>query len=343
MMARAVVCLIVASLMTFPAQAQITSSEWSDYSNHFLSADGRIIDDGNGGISHSEGQGYGLLLAFLAGNKPDFARIWSFTQRELMIRDDHLAAWKWDPDETPRIVDVNNASDGDILIAYALGLAGREWNETRFTRSAELIAHALGSSAVFAHHGEALLLPGFQGFDAGSRPDGPVVNPSYWIFEAIPILAELAPETDWQRLSQSGKKLIGDAAFGKSRLPTDWISMAEAPRPAEGFPTEFGYNSLRIPLYLMRQMDGNLELLRRLRDGMTGPRGELTLINLATDKVISELEDPGYRIISAMATCVLDGTEIPEDLRVFEPTLYYPSTLHLLALSHLREDRPQCL
>ncbi len=45
-------------------------------------------------------------------------------------------AWKWDPKADPHIVDVNNASDGDILIAYALGLAGKAWGEPRYTEAA---------------------------------------------------------------------------------------------------------------------------------------------------------------------------------------------------------------
>ena len=335
---------LVSGAMVSGAQAQITASEWADYSSRFVSDEGRVIDDGNGGISHSEGQGYGLLLAFLAGNKPDFARIWSFTQRELMIRDDHLAAWKWDPNETPKITDVNNASDGDILIAYALALAGKDWDEPRFTQSARSIADALGASALFSYEGETLLLPGVHGFGADDHPDWPVVNPSYWIFEAVPVLAGLAPDIQWKRLSASGNALISKASFGKNHLPADWVSVAgTTPRPAEGFPVEFGYNSVRIPLYLMRSMDSDMSLLRRLRDGMTGPQGAVTLIDLTTDQVTAELDDPGYRLISALATCVLDGTRIPQDLRVFAPTLYYPATLQLLALAHIRKDRPECL
>ena len=53
-----------------------------------------------------------------------FETIFTFTRVELLIRDDGLAAWRWDPAATPRVTDINNATDGDILIAYALGLAG---------------------------------------------------------------------------------------------------------------------------------------------------------------------------------------------------------------------------
>ncbi len=105
----------------------------------------------------------------------------------------------------------------------------------------------------------------------------------------------------------------------------------------------FGYNAIRIPLYLMRALENDAELLRRLRDGMTGPNGEITLIDAVNGKIAAQLDDPGYRIISALASCVVDRVKIPEELRSFRPTVYYPSTLQLLALSHIREDRPECL
>lgn len=335
--------ILAAGMAPSLADAKITSDEWSAYTDRFVSQEGRVIDDGNGGISHSEGQGYGLLLAYLAGNRADFERIWSFTERELLLRDDNLAAWKWEPWATPHITDLNNAADGDILIAYALALAGAAWHDQRFTRNARTIARALGRTSVFEHQGELLLLPGVGGFGPKARRDGPVVNPSYWVFEAFPVLARIAPETDWMRLSESGKRLIRKTQIGERRLPAEWVSLANAPKSANGFPAMFGYNAIRIPLYLMRALENDAELLRRLRDGMTGPDGEITLIDAVNGKIAAQLDDPGYRIISALASCVVDRVKIPEELRNFRPTVYYPSTLQLLALSHIREDRPECL
>ncbi|MEK1875668.1 MAG: glycosyl hydrolase family 8, partial [Rhizobium altiplani] len=118
-----------------PAQARgpgISPEAWGAYKAKFLDASGRIVDDGNGNISHSEGQGYGLLLAYLANNPADFEQIWYFTRTELLLRDDGLAAWRWDPAVTPHVTDSNNASDGDLLIAYALALAGSAWNKTDY-------------------------------------------------------------------------------------------------------------------------------------------------------------------------------------------------------------------
>ena len=96
------------------AQPPIQTAEWALYKSRFLDSSGRIVDNANGNISHSEGQGYGLLLSYLANSPADFEQIWYFTQTQLLLRNDGLAAWKWDPDEDPHVTDTNNATDGDI-------------------------------------------------------------------------------------------------------------------------------------------------------------------------------------------------------------------------------------
>ena len=88
--------------MAVRAGSGITPEAWQAYKGKFLDPGGRIIDDANGNISHSEGQGYGLLLAVLAGNSADFELIWSFTRTELLLRSDGLAAWKWNPATKPQ-------------------------------------------------------------------------------------------------------------------------------------------------------------------------------------------------------------------------------------------------
>ncbi|MGE6786090.1 glycosyl hydrolase family 8 [Ensifer adhaerens] len=339
---------LLALLMPMAAWADeqggsVNASEWDQYKARFLDSGGRIIDDANGNVSHSEGQGYGLLLAVLAENPADFALIWSFTRRELLLRDDGLAAWKWSPAETPHIIDINNATDGDILIAYALVLAGERWKREDYSQAASRIAKAILDNTLLDHGGRTLLLPGVSGFGATDRPDGPVVNPSYWIFEAFPALDRVAPSPRWKKLSDDGLALLNAAQSGPRKLPADWVSLRTMPKPAQGFPAEFGYNALRIPLYLVRADMGGRELMARLREGMKGDDDALVLSDVSTGTVRASLTDPGYRFVNHILACVLDRVPIPDSVKVFSPTQYYPSTLHLLGLSYVREKRPECL
>ena len=318
----------------------IAAADWSAYRDRFVMADGRVADDANGGISHSEGQGYGLLLAYSAGDRGAFERIFDFTRNQLLIRDDGLAAWKWDPDANPHIVDVNNASDGDILIAYALGLAGKAWGEPRYSEAAAKLATAIGTNLLAEANGRVVLKPGVRGFAPPDRPDGTiVVNPSYWVFEAFPVLKELAPDFAWDALASSGAEIVAAARFGDAGLPADWVTItAKGLEPAEGFPAVFGYNAIRIPLYLLRAGIGGAFL-----DPFANRRslGDPAVVELTSGKDADRLTDPGYRMIDALVACNR-GTPVPEDLLHFAPTAYYPSTLHLLGLSYLAARGGKC-
>jgi endoglucanase len=328
-----------------PAKAagMIRPADWDAYKAKFVDPSGRVVDDGNGGISHSEGQGYGLLLAFLADNRADFEQIWSFTRTELLLRDDGLAAWKWDPNAQPRVTDLNNASDGDILIAYALARAGAAWNREDLTEAASTIADAVGKEAVAEQQGRKLLMPAAAGFGPDDRKDGPVVNLSYWVFEAFPELARIAPDTDWKRIADDGRALIERARFSPRKLPPDWLSLKTRPRPADGFAEEFGYNALRIPLYLVRAGTDDPALLTALAAGMQGSDGNVHIVDLDTGADKTALAEAGYRAIPALVACVVDGKKMPADIATFKPSVYYPSTLHLLALAFAADKHPEYL
>ncbi len=323
--------------------ASINQADWSAYKAAFLDPTGRIVDTANNNISHSEGQGYGMWLAVLADNPADFELIWSFTKTELLVRDDGLAAWKWDPQTDPHISDVNNATDGDILIAYALALASKQWGRTDYQQTAQTMAQTIVSTAVVKRGGRTLLLPGTVGFGEADRPDGPVVNPSYFVFEAFPVLNELAPSPLWEALSKDGLAQIAAYSFGPRKLPADWVSVKTKPRPADGFPQEFGYNSIRIPLYLVRAGLGDEKLLDRLATGIVIDGGNMATFDLRTGATKDILSDPGYRIIPALLACLVKKTPLPDDVRRFSSTLYYPSTLHLLGLSFATQTHQECL
>ncbi|WP_337266562.1 glycosyl hydrolase family 8 [Oryzifoliimicrobium ureilyticus] len=328
---------------TAGAAGSVDPQFWAAYKEKFLDPSGRIIDNGNGNISHSEGQGYGLLLAYLADSPSDFEQIWYFTRTELLLRDDGLAVWKWDPSETPHVKDSNNATDGDLLIAYALALAGSSWSRNDYLAVAQKMAKSILSETVVTVGGRTLLLPGTQGFTSSDRKDGPVVNLSYWIYEALPVMKALAPSDSWDKLAADGLDLTDDAQFGPRKLPPEWLSVVRVPAPATGFDVEFGYNAIRIPLYLIRGGVTDAALLERLRTAMIAGDGTPAIFDLMSGKVKEPLPDPGYQIVGDLLACVLHKTKLSDSVRRFAPAYYYPSTLQLLGLSYAMERHPECL
>ena len=103
-----------------PATAQAPfAADWVAFQRRFVAPEGRIVDSGNRNISHSEGQGYGLLGALRANDQMSFDLILNWTLANLRRSTDALFAWRWDPSSSPNVTDLNNASDGDIFIAWA--------------------------------------------------------------------------------------------------------------------------------------------------------------------------------------------------------------------------------
>jgi endoglucanase len=157
-------------------------------------------------------------------------------------------------------------------------------------------------------------------------------------------MAALAPAGQWSELAADGGKLIAASAkIGPAMLPPDWVSLKSRPAPADGFPQEFGYNAFRIPLYLLRAGSRDRSLLEPFQQNMADEEGRVRIVDIKSGTTRQTLDDAGYRIIPALVGCVLDRTKLADDLKRFQPTDYYPSTLHLLALSFARRGHPECL
>ena len=318
---------------------------WRNYKARFVTGSGRVVDTANGLISHSEGQGYGMLLAVAANDRLAFERIWGWTRANLMVRDDQLVAWRWEPGQRPAVSDMNNASDGDILIAWALAEAAELWADAAHRAAGRRIAVEIGRKLVLFKTGEgAVLLPGVAGFSAQERSDGPVVNLSYYVFPAFARLGVVAPEIDWAGLARTGLDQLRAARFGPAELPTDWISLREgAPRPADGFPAQFSYNAIRIPLYLAFAGLGEWEHYRPFH-AWAAERRSLSTVDVKSGRQVERLDERGYASLAALLACATDRTPIPSELRAAsESDHYYPATLHLLALAAVNLRYQSCV
>jgi endoglucanase len=318
---------------------------WTAWKARFLTPDGRVVDDANAGVSHSEGQGYGMLLAVAADDRDAFRALWSWTRANLFQRKDDLAAWRWQPGPAPHVRDPNNATDGDLLLAWALAEAGRAWDDVAATTAARRIARAVFAETVIPTRLGPTLLPGAAGFRAADRRDGPVVNPSYWVFPAFPRLAELTPDLDWSGLASAGDKLLVEARFGPAALPAEWVSLAGPARPADGFPATFGYNAVRVPLYLAWAEGGRRDRLAPFMARWSGPAEAspaMAVVDLAAGRDIEPFADLGYRAVAAVVACALEGRRFPDALRGTDVDRYYPTTLRALALVAVNTRHPTC-
>ncbi|WP_210495975.1 glycosyl hydrolase family 8 [Microvirga antarctica] len=319
------------------------ATAWDNYKRQFVRS-GRVIDDVNK-ISHSEGQGYAMLIATKASDRAAFDEIWNWTRKELYIDPSDLAAWQWKDKSTPNVTDRNNATDGDILIAWALLEAGEKWHSPDYVDAARKIASAIGRSVVAEGSGGAVLLPGRTGFTAKDQPDGMVLNLSYWVFPAFERLKGISPEIDWNSIQSTGLRLIRESRFGPTRLPSEWIAVDSGkPAPAQAFPSRFSYNAIRIPLYLAWSTVNQRDLLRPFA-GLWNDTLNLGPfeVELPSGAALDAFGGNGFKAVVATAKCAVDRKKLPAALQKIEQGSYYSTTLHILSLIALQERYPECL
>ena len=198
---------------------------WAAWKLAHLDGTGRVIDRMQQDSSHSEGQAYGMLLAATMGDRPAFDRIEAWTKVNLAIRADHLTAWRWLPEASERVPDMNNASDGDLFRAWALLKASEKFSAPQYRDLAQLIVSDLIATCIVERDGVdalPLLLPAAEGFRTAS---GFIINPCY----SMPLaMTELATALDQPLLAREAR----GAVVLMEKLLLSSIKQVKSLRPA---------------------------------------------------------------------------------------------------------------
>jgi endoglucanase len=249
MILKTVIIFMVLALT--PAAYGQDNALWEQYKTNFISHDGRVVDYYQGLISHSEGQGYGMNLCVKYGDKPTFEKIWQWTKNNLQVRGaDHLSAWQWGqrPNREWSVIDYNNATDGDILIAYALLKAEERWHEKGHKDAALAIIQDIRTHLSITWRERTFLLPGYDGF---TKENGFVVNPSHVILPAVRAFAKEDQKAFWVKIYNDGLFLLEQSCFGTFCLPADWILLTDGKiSVAPGQNPYYGSDAIRILLHL---------------------------------------------------------------------------------------------
>jgi endoglucanase len=314
---------------------------WAAFQARFTTPEGRVVDTGNGGVSHSEGQGWGMLLAVRADDRRGFDRLRAWTRRSLQRPRDALHAWRFRPDAAMPVEDSNNATDGDLCIAWALLEAGQRWGSAELTAAGAAIGRDVLRFLVRPAGSFGLLLPGLQGFE---RADHLVVNPSYYVFPAFPRLARAVPDAAWARLAADGLTLLRLARFGRWQLPPDWLQVGRTDGTlalAEGWPARFSFDAVRVPLWLawagLRQ-EPALQRARRFWAASALPPA--AWVDLETDSPAPYPAPPGIAAVARLAAADgRTGPLHPMARDVLESSDYYSTMLSLLSAWALQESQ----
>lgn len=336
-MFRALALLLL--LLATPSMAAEPGS-WDFFKEQFISEKGRIIDYGQNGISHSEGQGYGMLLAVAHRDAAAFDHIWQWTMQHLQVRrSDALSSWSWGKRPTGELapIDFNNATDGDICIAYALILAHQRWNRPDYLNAAIRIITSIHRFLILERYGYTVILPGYYGF---VTDEALLLNPSYSVLPAFRTFARFHDRLHWERVYRDMLRICKDSGSGSLQLPPDWVRLsASSVMPDPEKPGQFGYEAIRIVLYLC--WDGSLEELpfvSLLLDRIEKLNYVPEMVDLKQDKVAKNEGSAGFIAVMARAAAGLHRKELAEKLWerargkiVQEKKDYYSHVLFLFA------------
>ncbi|MCF8208936.1 MAG: hypothetical protein K9K38_05970, partial [Rhodoferax sp.] len=248
------------------------------------------------------------------------------------VRDDKLLAWRWTPNEG--VTDKNNASDADLFVVWALLLAHRQWKHAPYQAQAREMMLALREKLLRKTSRGTILLPGAVGFE---KPEGTTVNLSYWVFPALDEIARADPAPEWQDLKRTGIDLLREGRFGRWGLPADWTLLGDKLSPAQV--PRFGYDAVRIPLYLLWGRQEKTGLLTPYQDFWRYFKGASFLpawTQLSDDSIDSYNASLGIRSIAQLTLAYPDITM--RQLSALDAAQdYYSSVLLLLTKAALRE------
>jgi endoglucanase len=324
--------LLAIVLATFCSYGICADQDWQQFKNTFIQS-GRVVDISQNGISHTEGQGMAMLLAVKNNDPQTFELVWNWTQRNLQIREDKLLAWSWSP--TQGVMDINNASDGDLFIAWALSQAYTRWQEPRYLFAALQISQSIREKLIRKTNFGTVILPGAFGFE---KPEGLKLNLSYWVFPAITELATLDPAPEWNELQLTGMRLLEQAQYGKWKLPPDWLMYKDGiSTPTDG--DRFGYDAVRIPLYLIwgnQASNSNVKPFQSFWSSFKGQEFLPAWVDLKTGDIGTYNASLGFHSIAALTLSYpqIDLAQLPN----FDPTEgYYSSMLYLFTKSAVED------
>ncbi len=334
-------------LLTTADLAQTAMPLWEAWKSAYLRPEGRVVDGLQRSASHSEGQGYGAVLATEFGDLAALTRILDWTETNLSLRGDGLLAWRYLPDEANPVPDLNNASDGDLFFAWALVRAAARFNERRYLARAQITAQALVTRCIvpnLATAGEMILIPGAQGFVHADRV---VFNPSYFMPRAMREVATATGVVELAQAAGHAEQIL--ARLAQTGPVPDWVqASASGLGAAEGFAATSGYEAMRVPLYLVwsgLQRHPAVTQMMQVYDRNVLPGAPVpTRIDPATGAVLEASNDAGYRALAALVSCAGTAGQAGSDMPAFDPNQpYYPATLQMFAMLAANQVSPECV
>jgi len=212
-------------------------------------------------VSLSEGHGYGMMImTIMAGYDPEahgiFDKMLVYFKNHPSNINPHLMAWDQTKDSIINEHNSDDATDGDLDIAYALLMADKQWGSTgkyNYAQEAKGIINALKETNVNPE--THLMIMG--DFTEKGEPYYNDTRTSDFIPGHFKAFAKATGDSSWDKALKSGFRLLAFMQLKYSPLSglfPDFIrDCNKIPKPANPFFMEnirdgdYSYNACRIP------------------------------------------------------------------------------------------------
>lgn len=220
--------------------------------SRYVGPDGRVVRRDQGGDTVSEGQAYAMLVAVALGDRAGFASVWNWTDTALR-RPDGLLSWRW---ADGQVVDAASASDADLDAARALILAGKRFDDQRYTSAGTDLGRAILQHETVATGAGQILTAG-----SWAMAEPYAYNPSYPSPAAFALLGDASGDPRWAQLAVGSRRITAEL-LSKAPLPPDWAqvhgdgAVDAMPGPqGHGQSVRFGYDAARTTIWLAESCD----------------------------------------------------------------------------------------
>jgi endoglucanase len=195
-----------------------------------------------------------MFFAVSYGDYKTFLLIRDWLNKNIELNKNDLYGWKWGKraDGSWGMLDLNNATDGDMWIAYSMLLAYEKWSDEAILRDAKKLIEAIKKYTIIKVAGKNLLLPSQFGF---VKEDHIKLNPSYTIPFIFDKFAIYDHDEVWKALVFDSIDMFRGSAVGNLKIHPDWIKLDLVTLKYDYFENEsiFGFDSIRTPLFLAYQ------------------------------------------------------------------------------------------
>jgi endo-1,4-beta-D-glucanase Y len=216
----------------------VVAQAYNNWKSRFYDATtGRVMRPENSNDTVSEGIGYGMLIGVYMNDQPMFDKLWAYAKSH--FDGNGLMNWKITSAGATASDGAGSATDGDEDMAWALIMAGKQWNSATYTNDAKTLINNVRSHALDG----TTLKPG-ENFGGASE-----TNPSYFAPSYYRAFARVTGDATWMSVLDQSYTILANAS-GSYGLVPNWVNSSGGGvtgPSGDGSGPFFGYDACRTP------------------------------------------------------------------------------------------------